>query len=74
MLEHTLRSLLPAAYGHGVTTEEHAEQTLAALRRDAGDGGGRTMLWPLMIGAWRRRPGGAGVSRITGRWSQGRHR
>jgi hypothetical protein len=55
MLEHTLRSVLPAAYGHGITTESHAEQTLAALRRDATEPG-RTMLWPLMIGAWRRKP------------------
>jgi ubiquinone/menaquinone biosynthesis C-methylase UbiE len=55
MLEHTLRSVLPAAYGHGITTEPHAEQTLAALRGDAA-GPGRTMLWPLMVGAWRRKP------------------
>jgi ubiquinone/menaquinone biosynthesis C-methylase UbiE len=55
MLEHTLRSVLPAAYAHGITTEPQAEQTLAALRRDAA-GPGRAMLWPLMVGAWRRKP------------------
>jgi SAM-dependent methyltransferase len=55
MLEHTLRSVLPAAYAHGITTEGQAEETLAALCRDAA-AGGRTLLWPLMIGAWRRKP------------------
>lgn len=53
MLEHTLRSVLPAAYGHGITSERHAKDTLAALRRDAA---GRVLLWPLMTGAWRRKP------------------
>jgi ubiquinone/menaquinone biosynthesis C-methylase UbiE len=55
MLEHTLRSLLPAAYPRGITSERHAEETLAGLRRDAA-AGGRVMLWPLMLGAHRRKP------------------
>jgi SAM-dependent methyltransferase len=56
MLAHTLRSLLPAACAHGVTSEAHVEETLTALRRDAADGTDRPMLWPLMVGAWRRKP------------------
>ncbi|HEY6748071.1 MAG TPA: methyltransferase domain-containing protein [Mycobacteriales bacterium] len=56
MLEHTLRSLLPAAYARGITTERQAEETLAALRRDAGGAPDRVMLWPLMAAAWRRKP------------------
>jgi SAM-dependent methyltransferase len=55
MLEHTLRSVLPAAFARGITSAEHAEDTLAALRRDA-TGTDRTLLWPLMIGARRRKP------------------
>jgi SAM-dependent methyltransferase len=54
MLEHTLRSVLPAAYAHGITSEQHADETLAALRRDAADPD-RALLWPLMAGAWRRK-------------------
>jgi ubiquinone/menaquinone biosynthesis C-methylase UbiE len=56
MLEHTLRSVLPAAYARGVTCEEHADETLTALRREAAGAPDRVMLWPLMIGAWRRKP------------------
>jgi SAM-dependent methyltransferase len=56
MLEHTLRSVLPAAYARGVTCEQHADETLEALRRDAAGVPDRTLLWPLMIGAWRRKP------------------
>ncbi len=55
MLEHTLRSLLPVAFARGVTSERHAEETLAALRRDAAGDPDRVMLWPLMVGAWRRK-------------------
>jgi SAM-dependent methyltransferase len=56
MLEHTLRSVLPAAFARGITSERHADETLAALRRDAAGGPDRALLWPLMVGAWRRKP------------------
>jgi SAM-dependent methyltransferase len=56
MLEHTLRSVLPAAYAHGIATERQAEEALAALRRDAEGAPDRVLLWPLMAAAWRRKP------------------
>jgi SAM-dependent methyltransferase len=56
ILQHTLRSVLPAAYARGITTERHADETLAALGRDAAGPPDRTLLWPLMAGAWRRKP------------------
>ncbi|HST65644.1 MAG TPA: methyltransferase domain-containing protein [Mycobacteriales bacterium] len=55
MLAGTLRSVLPAAYAHGICSEGHAEDTIAALHRDAA-GSERALLWPLMAAAWRRRP------------------
>jgi SAM-dependent methyltransferase len=56
MLEQVLRSLLPVALAHRVTTEEEAEAALAALRQDAVRFAERSTLWPLLIGAWKRRP------------------
>jgi len=55
MLEQTYRSLLPAALAHRVTTAAEAEQTLAALARDAAGYPDRPVHWPLMIGVWKRR-------------------
>jgi 2-polyprenyl-3-methyl-5-hydroxy-6-metoxy-1,4-benzoquinol methylase len=57
MLEQVLRSLLPVALAHRVTTEEEAEAVLEALRQDAVRYAERPTLWPLLIGAWKRRPG-----------------
>ena len=56
ILEQTLRSVIPVATARGISSEQHIEQTLAALRRDAADLPDRALLWPLMIGAWRRKP------------------
>ena len=55
MLESVLRSLLPVALARGVTTEDAAAAALAALSRDAALFADRPMLWPLMIGAWKRK-------------------
>jgi 2-polyprenyl-3-methyl-5-hydroxy-6-metoxy-1,4-benzoquinol methylase len=55
ILEGTFRSLLPAAYAHGVTTPEESEKALAALDREIAEDPDRPLLWPLMIGAWKRR-------------------
>jgi SAM-dependent methyltransferase len=55
MLDRTCRSVLPAALAHGVTTEHDAATTLAALSRDAAHFPERPMLWPLLIGAWKRK-------------------
>jgi len=55
MLEHVFRSLLPTALAHGVTTETGAAATLAAIDRDAAHFPGSPLLWPLLIGAWKRK-------------------
>jgi trans-aconitate methyltransferase len=55
MLKSVFRSLLPGALAHGVTTEEAAAATLAAIDRDAAEYPDRPMLWPLMISAWKRK-------------------
>ncbi|HUL26328.1 MAG TPA: methyltransferase domain-containing protein [Streptosporangiaceae bacterium] len=55
MLEHVFRSVLPTALAHGVTTETEATATLAAIDRDAGHYADSPLLWPLMIGAWKRK-------------------
>jgi trans-aconitate methyltransferase len=55
MLESVFRSLLPVAVARGVTTADDAAATLAAIGRDAGMFADRPMLWPLMIGAWKRK-------------------
>ncbi len=54
-LEHTFRSVLPTALAHGVTTEAGAAATLAAIVRDAADSADSPLLWPLLIGAWKRK-------------------
>ena len=51
----TLRSLLPTALAHGVTTEAGADQVLAAIERDATRFPDYQVLWPLLIGAWKRK-------------------
>jgi trans-aconitate methyltransferase len=55
MLDTVFRSLLPVARAHGITTEDAAAATLAELGHDATRFADRPMLWPLMIGAWKRK-------------------
>jgi hypothetical protein len=55
LLEGSFRSVLPAALAHGITTRTAAEAALAAIDRDAGRLPDRPMLWPLLIGAWKRK-------------------
>src|SRR5262249_40949800 len=55
MLESTFQSVLPGALAAGVTTSHGATATLAALDRDATRYPDRPLLWPLMIGAWKRK-------------------
>jgi ubiquinone/menaquinone biosynthesis C-methylase UbiE len=55
LFEHTVRSVLPTALAHGVTTEEDAAATLASIGRDADQYPDRPVLWPLLIGAWKRK-------------------
>lgn len=49
------RSVLPMALSLGVTTEESSERWFEALARDAAEAGGHAALWPLLIGAWKRK-------------------
>jgi hypothetical protein len=55
MLERTFRNVLPAAVAHGVTTDADAAHTLAATEDDARRFAERPLLWPLLIGAWKRK-------------------
>ena len=55
IMESTLRSVLPTALAHGVTTEADAAATLTSITRDVMRFPDRPMLWPLMIGAWKRK-------------------
>jgi len=55
ILENTYRSLLPAALAHGVTTEQDAAAALASFDDDVARFGDRPLLWPLLIGAWKRK-------------------
>jgi ubiquinone/menaquinone biosynthesis C-methylase UbiE len=56
MVESVFRSLLPTALAHGITTEADAAATLSLIDRDATRFPDRPLLWPLMIGAWKRKP------------------
>ena len=56
MFESTFRSLLPTALAHGITTGAGAAATLDAVSRDATRFADSPILWPLLIGAWKRKP------------------
>jgi hypothetical protein len=55
IMEGTLRSVLPTALAHGVTTEAGAARLLASIDRDATRFPDSQALWPLLIGAWKRK-------------------
>ena len=55
LLEGTFRSVLPAALASGITTKTDADAALAAIGRDALRHADRPVLWPLLIGAWKRK-------------------
>lgn len=55
MLESVFRSVLPAAVAHGIATEAGAAAALAAVADDATHFPTRPMLWPLLVGAWKRK-------------------
>jgi SAM-dependent methyltransferase len=56
LFDRTFRSLLPTALAHGITTEARAAATLEAASRDAARFADHQLLWPLLIGAWKRKP------------------
>ena len=55
VLEQTYRGILPAALAHGITTQAAADTLLASFDGDVARFGERPLLWPLLIGAWKRR-------------------
>lgn len=55
MLQSTFLSVLPAALASGITTRTDADAALAAIGRDATRHADRPVLWPLLIGAWKRK-------------------
>jgi ubiquinone/menaquinone biosynthesis C-methylase UbiE len=50
------RSLLPVALARGITDEARSERWVAALEHDARGRDDCTALWPLLIGAHKRKP------------------
>jgi SAM-dependent methyltransferase len=55
MVAQVFRSVLPVALAHGITTEDAAAETLAATERDAARHPDGQLMWPLLIGAWKRK-------------------
>jgi hypothetical protein len=55
LVERTFRSVLPTALAHGITTEAGAATVLASIHRDAIQFPDYQMVWPLLIGAWKRK-------------------
>jgi trans-aconitate methyltransferase len=54
-LEQVVRSVLPTAVAHGITTEDQAEALLASMDRDVCRFPDLPTLMPLLIGAWKRK-------------------
>ena len=59
MFTGIMRSVLPTAIAHGITTEQRAAETLSEVAHDAERFPDRPALWPLLIGAWKRKPAAA---------------
>jgi SAM-dependent methyltransferase len=53
ILEETFRSVLPVAYDNGVTDAFRAEETLAQLATDAVVHADYSVVWPLLLSAWK---------------------
>ena len=60
MFTAVFRSVLPTAITHGITTEQRASASLSEIAHDAQRFPDRPALWPLLIGAWKRKPAPAG--------------
>ena len=54
-VESAFRSLLPAALAHGIITHDAADALLSVLDHDAARFAGSPLVWPLLIGAWKRK-------------------
>jgi ubiquinone/menaquinone biosynthesis C-methylase UbiE len=53
--EAVYRAILPAALQLGITTRDAAEGWFEAFAREMAAPGAHMVLWPLMVGAWRRK-------------------
>jgi SAM-dependent methyltransferase len=56
MFAAVFRSLLPAAEAFGLATAEDGERWHEDFARDIREHGDHAALWPLLIGAWKRKP------------------
>jgi ubiquinone/menaquinone biosynthesis C-methylase UbiE len=65
MFTAVFRSVLPTAIAHGITTEQRASASLSEIAHDAQRFPDRPALWPLLIGAWKRKPAPASFSGHT---------
>jgi ubiquinone/menaquinone biosynthesis C-methylase UbiE len=54
--EAVCRSVLPKAIEFGITTDAHIQRVFREIQRAFGDGRYYSVLWPLMIGVWKRKP------------------
>ena len=57
MLSAVYRSLLPAATGLGLISAADGERWLDDFARESHEHGDYAVLWPLLIGAWKTKPG-----------------
>jgi hypothetical protein len=58
VLTAVYRSILPTAIAHGITTVQHAAATLSEVAQGVERFPDRSTLWPLLIGAWKRKTAG----------------
>jgi len=54
--EAVCRSVLPKAIEFGITTDAHIQRVFREIQHALGDGRYYSVLWPLMIGVWKRKP------------------
>lgn len=59
MLVAVYRSLLPAAVAQGLTTDDDGRRWQEDFRRDMIDRADDPLLWPLLLGVWKRKAGGS---------------
>lgn len=55
MVAQVFRSVLPVALAHDITTGESAAAALAAVEQDAARYPDGQLMWPVLIGAWKRK-------------------
>jgi 2-polyprenyl-3-methyl-5-hydroxy-6-metoxy-1,4-benzoquinol methylase len=56
MLEGVIGSLRPAAVGGGLASESDVDALLTRLHEAVAEDPDRPLLWPLLLGAWKRKP------------------